>query len=213
MAEAELKVETREKMTKSGIKNLRLRGKIPGVYYTDGKESIPITVDVKDFKQLFSQKVNIFDLDFGKGESKPSIIREIQRDPVKGTIIHVDLYGVKTTEKVVIKVPINFVGIPVGVREMGGILEHPIRELEIQCLIKDVPSSLDVDVSEIGLNESIRAESLGFENIEILSDPNSLIAHVVPPKVEVEVVEEEEEVEGIEEEKEPDVKEETEKEE
>ena len=192
MAEAVLKVENREKMTKSGMKNLRLTGKIPGVYYTDGKDAIPIIIDIKDFYQLFTHKVNIFDLDFDKGEKKPSIVREIQRDPVSGDIIHVDLYGIKATEKIVIKVPIMIIGTPMGVKEMGGILEHPLRELEIQCMPKDVPDSVDIDVSGLELQESIRAEDLTLDKIEIISDPKILIAHVVPPKVEQEVTIEEE---------------------
>ena len=192
MAEAVLKVENREKMTKSGMKNLRLTGKIPGVYYTDGKDAIPIIIDIKDFYQLFTHKVNIFDLDFDKGEKKPSIVREIQRDPVSGDIIHVDLYGIKATEKIVIKVPIMIIGTPMGVKEMGGILEHPLRELEIQCMPKDVPDSIDIDVSGLELQESIRAEDLTLDKIEIISDPKILIAHVVPPKVEQEVTIEEE---------------------
>jgi len=202
MAEAVLKVENREKMTKSGMKNLRLTGKIPGVYYTDGKDAIPIIIDIKDFYQLFTHKVNIFDLDFDKGEKKPSIVREIQRDPVSGDIIHVDLYGIKATEKIVIKVPIMIIGTPMGVKEMGGILEHPLRELEIQCMPKDVPDSVDIDVSGLELQESIRAEDLTLDKIEIISDPKTLIAHVVPPKVEQEVTIEEELVAEDEEEEE-----------
>lgn len=202
MAEAVLKVENREKMTKSGMKNLRLTGKIPGVYYTDGKDAIPIIIDIKDFYQLFTHKVNIFDLDFDKGEKKPSIVREIQRDPVSGDIIHVDLYGIKATEKIVIKVPIMIIGTPMGVKEMGGILEHPLRELEIQCMPKDVPDSVDIDVSGLELQESIRAEDLTLDKIEIISDPKILIAHVVPPKVEQEVTIEEELVAEDEEEEE-----------
>ena len=202
MAEAVLKVENREKMTKSGMKNLRLTGKIPGVYYTDGKDAIPIIIDIKDFYQLFTHKVNIFDLDFDKGEKKPSIVREIQRDPVSGDIIHVDLYGIKATEKIVIKVPIMIIGTPIGVKEMGGILEHPLRELEIQCMPKDVPDSVDIDVSGLELQESIRAEDLTLDKIEIISDPKILIAHVVPPKVEQEVTIEEELVAEDEEEEE-----------
>ncbi len=209
MAEAVLKVENREKMTKSGMKNLRLTGKIPGVYYTSGKEAIPIIIDVKVFYQLFTHKVNIFDLDFDKGAKKPSIVREIQRDPVSGDIIHVDLYGIKATEKIIIKVPVMIIGTPIGVKEMGGILEHPHRELEIQCMPKDVPDSIEIDVSELELQDSIRAEDLTLDQIEIISDPKTLLAHVVPPKIEIEpTVEEElelEEEEVDEDEQEPEV--------
>jgi large subunit ribosomal protein L25 len=82
---------------------------------------------------------------------------------------------------------------------MGGVLEHPMREIEIECLPKDVPDGVDLDVSELGINERLRVEDIQLENIVILSDPKSLVAQVVPPKVEVveeeEVVAEEEELE------------------
>ena len=89
-----------------------------------------------------------------------------------------------------------------GVKEMSRILEHPLRELEIQCMPKDVPDSVDIDVSGLELQESIRAEDLTLDKIEIISDPKTLIAHVVPPKVEQEVTIEEELVAEDEEEEE-----------
>jgi large subunit ribosomal protein L25 len=199
MAEAELKVELREKQKKSGLKQLRREGKMPGVYYSDGEAAVLITLDLKAFQGLISRRVNIFDLDFGKGKKKPSIIREMQLDPISDDILHVDLYGIKTSEKIAIKVPINLVGTARGAKEMGGVLEHPMREIEIECLPKDVPDGVDLDVSELGINERLRVEDIQLENIVILSDPKSLVAQVVPPKVEVveeeEVVAEEEELE------------------
>ena len=191
MAEAEIKVELREKQTKAGLKQMRREGKMPAVFYTHGEKAVPITLDSKTFQGLISRRVNIFDLDFGKGKKKPSIIREIQLDPVEDVILHVDLYGIKTTEKVAIKVPINLIGTPVGVKEMGGVLEHPIREIEIECLPKEIPGSIDIDVTELSLNESKRVQDIQLENIAILTDPHALLAHVVPPKVEAEPVEEE----------------------
>ena len=190
MAEAELKVEKREKQSKSLLKQMRREGKMPGVFYTHGETAVPIAIDRKAFQGLLLRRVNLFDLDFGKGQKKPSIIREMQIDPIKGDIIHVDLYGIKTSEKVAIKVPLNFIGTPIGVKEMGGILEHPMREIEIECLPKDIPDRIDVEVGELAVHESLRVEDIELEKIKILTDTQALVANVVPPKVEVVEVEE-----------------------
>lgn len=195
MAASELKVEIREKASKAELKKMRREGKIPGIFYTQGDAATLISMDLRAFYKLVTRKVNVFDLDFGKGETKASIVREMQLDPIKGDILHVDLLGIKTTEKVNIKVPINLIGVPIGVKEQGGVLEHPFREIEIECFPRDIPSSIDVDVSGLDINDSLRVEDLNLENIDILSEPESLLAHVVPPKVEVEEVEEVEELE------------------
>jgi|Deesub1362B_J571_1020462.scaffolds.fasta_scaffold01146_10 large subunit ribosomal protein L25 len=197
MAEAVLKVQKREKQTKSYVKQLRRQGMVPGIYYAHGEEPIPIVLDLKELHRLASQEVNIFDLDFGEGERKPSIIKDVQYDPVKGTVIHVDMMGIKRTEKVTVTVPLHVVGTPVGVREMGGVLEHPLREVEIRCLPGDIPNALEVDVSHLKINEVIHIKDLQFEGIEIMEEPDTLVAQVLPPKVEAEVVEtvEEEEAE------------------
>jgi len=188
MAEAILKVEKREIKEKSYLKQLRKDEKIPGVFYVEGKESIPIIFGFREFRQLSSQHVNLFNLDFGKGKKRPSIIREIQYDPVQGSIVHIDFLGVDVTEKVVVRVPLNFIGVPIGAKEQGGVLEHPIRELEITCLPKDIPASIDVDVSNLQINQSLHAKDLKLENIELVSDPEIMLVHVVPPKVEKEAV-------------------------
>jgi len=186
--EAVLHVEKREMTTKAYLKRLRREGKIPGVYYTHGEEAIPVIIDAKELHQLVAQNVSIFQLSFGKGKRKPSILKEIQFDPIKGSVLHVDLMGVHKGEKVTITVPVNIVGVPIGVKEMGGVLEHPTREVEVRCLPSDIPSSLDVDVSHLKVHDAVRIKDLHFEGVEFTEDPETMIAQVLPPRVE-EVVE------------------------
>jgi len=193
MAVEVLKVEKREKKTKSYLKELRKFGKVPGVYYMQGGEAIPISLDLHGFRQMLIHRVNLFDLDFGKCKNKTSIIRDMQYNPITGAVIHVDLMGVKASEKIEIKVPLNLVGTPIGVKEEGGILEFVSRELEIACLPKDIPTSIDVDVAELKLNESIAVRDIPLENLELVSDEDMVIALVSPPRVEEEVVAEVEE--------------------
>ncbi len=202
MAKEVLNVEQRELGTHAYLKNLRKAGKVPGVYYTHGEAAIPIALDLHTFKKMVYHRINLFDLDFGKGKKKQSIIRELQYDPITDGIIHVDLMGISETEKVIIKVPINVVGIAIGVKEDGGILELPFREVEIECLPKDMPTGIDVDVTELHLNDGIYVRDLQLENMMLVSDEDMLIAHVLPPRVEVEV---EEVVEELAEGEEPEV--------
>lgn len=189
MAKEVLIVEQRDLGTHAYLKNLRKAGKVPGIYYTHGEEAVPIALDLHTFHQMVIHQINLFELDFGKGKKKQSIIRELQYDPITDIIIHVDLMGISETEMVVIKVPINVVGVAIGVREDGGILELPFREVEIECLPKDMPTSIDVDVTELHLNDGIYVRDLHLENMTAVSDEDMLIAHVLPPRVEVEVEE------------------------
>jgi large subunit ribosomal protein L25 len=192
MAKEVLKVEEREIKTKSYLKNLKKFGKIPAVYYRQGRKAIPITLDQHDFKMMISHRTNLFDLDFGKGKKRQSIIRELQYDPISNEIIHVDLMGIAASEKVIIKVPIKLIGTAIGVKEEGGILEHSNRELEIECLPKDMPTSIEVDVNNLRVNENIVVKDIHLENVSIVSDAEMLIAQVLPPRIEKEVIEVEE---------------------
>ncbi|HDI52203.1 50S ribosomal protein L25 [candidate division KSB1 bacterium] len=204
MAEAALQVEKRQKNTKSYLKQLRKSGKIPGVYYMHGKDSIPLIVNEKELRKLLTSNISVFTLNFGKGGRKSCVIREVQRDPVKGNILHVDLMGVKATEKIVVKVPIHLVGTPEGVKTEGGILEHHLREVEVECLPKEIPDSIEVDVSSLKIGDSILVKDIEPGNVEIVTDKEHLLATVVPPAVMPEVTPAEE-VEVEEELKEPEV--------
>ena len=188
--EAVLHVEKREKKTKAYLKQLRREGKIPGVYYTHGEEAVPVIINAKELHQLVAQNVSIFQLSFGKGEKWRSILKEIQYDPISGSVLHVDLMGVHKGEKVVITVPVNIIGTPIGVKEMGGVLEHPTRELEVRCLPENIPTSIDVDVSDLKVHDAIRIKDLDLPGIEFTEDQETMIAQVLPPRVE-EVAEEE----------------------
>lgn len=192
MAEAVIKADLREKGTKSQLKQIRKAGKIPAVFYSAHKDSILVTLDAKEFRHLLLAGVNIFDLVVGKGRKKACIVREVQVDPVTDEIVHVDLLGIKASEKVTMKVPIVLVGEAVGVKDFGGILEHQLREVEISCLPKDIPENIEVEISHLNIGDSVTIADLKVENVEFLTDPEHTIASVShPKKVEEEVPEEE----------------------
>ncbi|HDL18506.1 MAG TPA: 50S ribosomal protein L25 [Bacteroidetes bacterium] len=192
MAKDVLSVTEREIKSKSYLKGLRKEGKVPAVYYMHGHKPVSISLDAHIFAMMLSNNVNLFNLDFGRGRNKQSIIKEIQFDPISDEVIHVDLMGVKATEKIVIKVPINLIGTAQGVKDQGGILEHLIRELEVECLPKDMVTGIDVDISHLGMNDNFPAKDVPLENMVLITDENTVIARVFPPKVQAEEIEAEE---------------------
>ena len=125
----------------------------------------------------------------GEKEPKKCVIKEIQRDPVSGKFLHVDFLGVRMGEKITVTVPLVLNGTPAGVKS-GGIMEHLIRELEIECFPRHLPEKLEVDVSNLEIGDSIHVSNLKFENMAILDDPDSAVVVIEAPRVVVEEVEE-----------------------
>jgi large subunit ribosomal protein L25 len=112
------------------------------------------------------------------------LVKEMQRDPVQGSLLHVDLYAVDLTQTVEVAVPIHLSGKPKGV-EMGGVLEHPMREIEVECLPRAIPDAITVDVSELEIGDGIHVRDLALpEDVKLLSDPDLAVAHISTPTVE-----------------------------
>ncbi|NIM97882.1 MAG: 50S ribosomal protein L25/general stress protein Ctc [candidate division Zixibacteria bacterium] len=187
MKEIVLKARPREKVGKEYAKKLRRNGFIPAVVYGQGASSLALEIETKSFHALLRRGlgenvlVNLSISDHKDGEKKV-LIRETQRDPVKGDIIHVDFHEISLTRKLAIQVPIHLMGTPEGVKE-GGILQHVLRELEVECLPTAIPEKIEVDVNHLKIGDSIHVSDLRLEDVEILSDPHSSIVSVVPPTV------------------------------
>ncbi len=182
---------------KKALKNLRKGSTIPAVYYTGRREVRHIAVDAHDLSRKLSEEIAMLHL-VVDGEELPCIIREIQRDPVSERILHVDFFAVETGQKLRMNVAFHLIGTPEGIKQ-GGILEHAVREAQIECLPRDLPSHLDVDITHLQIGDSIHIEDLSYENITLLEDPHTLVAHVIPPRLEKEAAEVEEAAEGAEE--------------
>jgi large subunit ribosomal protein L25 len=227
MKEIVLKARHREKGGKEYAKKLRRGGFIPAVLYGPETPVLTLEIETKSFQALLrgglgENVIVTLLLDEKEDGQRKVLIREIQRDPVKGDILHVDFHQISLTKKLTIEVPIHLVGTPEGVNE-GGILQHVLRELEVECLPTAIPEKIEVDVSSLKIGDSFHVADLKVENAEILSDPKSSVVTVVPPTVFKEpevaaaVTEEEPEVIGEkkegeeEEEKEEEKKEEKEK--
>ena len=193
MEEITLKAQARS-VGKRALKQLRKEELVPAIYYTEHREVRHIAVNVLDFSRMISRGVPMLHLKLN-GEDLPCVIREIQRDPVDGRVLHIDFFGVEHGHKLRVTVPLHLTGSPVGIKE-GGILEHGYREVSIECLPRHLPAQLEVDVSELGIDDSLRIEDLSYENITLLDDPHTVVAHVLRPRLEKEIVEEEVEEEA-----------------
>jgi len=188
MAMQALKGARRSGIGKGVARKLRQTGSIPAVYYGRGEDPIVLTVVVKELEDVILKADGsnvIVDLKVdgdGSGDRK-ALIREIQRDPVGGHILHLDLQHISLTERITVEVPIVLTGIPIGVKDGGGILEHLLREVEVECLPTDIPSRLEIDVSALNIGDSLHVSDLKTEKATILTEGERPIAAVVPPTV------------------------------
>ena len=204
MKKPKLKVELRDNTGKESNKKFRREGMVPGVLYSPhDKENLILKVMTIDLSKLLSAKSHgLIDLEIDDGKKKVSrlaIIKDVQYNWLKKQIVHVDFYGVTLKEKLTLEVDIELIGEPIGIKE-GGILQVELRKVEIECLPSQMPDSLKADLSSLNIGEHISVGEMEIpEGVEVLTDPDRIVASVVHPTKIEEVVEEEEEVaEGVE---------------
>lgn len=190
MREVTIKAEIRTEFKKSISHQLRKKGKIPGIYYGSGEESIPISVSETVLKPIiFSSESCIINLEIpGKDKPLSCILKDVQYDPIFTNPIHFDLIALREGETIELEVSVILNGTSVGVKN-GGILQHSLHKLDIECLPQNIPSHIDIDISNLDIGDSFKVNDLKFEGIKILNDENAAIVNVVPPTVE-KVVEE-----------------------
>jgi large subunit ribosomal protein L25 len=188
MEEIILEAESRKELGRSKTKGLRSKGYIPAIVYAQGKESESIKVSTSTLLKVIHQHrienavISLKVKDGKKQKSLACIIKEIQYDPVKGGIMHLDFNEISLTKTIKINVPVTAKGEPIGVKQEGGSLEHVLWELEIECLPADIPKEIEVDVSQLNIGDSIHVKDLTVpSNIRILNDPDSIVLSVVAP--------------------------------
>ena len=183
-----LEAQPREAGTKNHARRVRREGKIPAVVYGAGKDSTPVTVDPRHVLRILrsdSGHNSIFDLALD-GERAKAMIVDWQYEPIKGHLLHIDLKRIAMDKALRVSVPIVLQGVPIGVKTEGGILEHILREVEIECLPGDIPSHIDVDVSELTFGKVLRVSDLPKnEKLKFISEANQPVAHVTSVKEEV----------------------------
>jgi large subunit ribosomal protein L25 len=182
------------KFNKNAARRVRVSGKIPAVVYGAGQDSVAVAVDPRVITKILhsdSGHNTIFDLNVTGSSVVKAMIVDWQREPIKGNLLHIDLKRIAMDKAMRVSVPIQLVGVPVGVKAGGGILEHVLREVEIECLPGDIPSHLDVDVTNLELHGVIHVSDLPHSgSIKFLGDEDATVAHVTVIKEEVAAVEE-----------------------
>ena len=188
MAIVTLKSTRRDGVGKGVARRLREAGNVPAIYYGRGEEPVALTLQVKELETLIHGSAGsnvIVDLkvEGAAAADRKAILREIQRHPVRGNILHVDLQHISLSERITVEVPVVLVGVPTGVKDGGGILEHLLREVEVECLPTDIPEKLTVDVSNLNIGESVHVSDLVIGNVEVRTEAARTVATVVPPTV------------------------------
>lgn len=186
-----LTIEKREAAHK--LKKLRAEGKIPAVFYSGKEPTTSIALSKKDFEKVWKEagESSVIELS-GIGDNKEALIHDVDIDPVSGDVVHADFYIIEKGKKVVVKVPIEFDGIPPAVKELGGTLVKVIHELEIEVLPKDLPHNIVVDVSSLSDFESrIFVKDIQLpDGVTSLLNPDDAVALVSEVVEEKEVVSE-----------------------
>ena len=184
-----LEAQPREAGTKNHARRVRQGGKIPAVVYGAGKDAKPVTVDPRHVLRILrsdSGHNTIFDLALAGGENTKAMIVDWQYEPIKGHLLHIDLKRIAMDRVLRVSIPITLQGVPAGVKTEGGILEQILREVEIECLPGDIPSHIDVDVSELTFGKVLRVTDLPHNpKLKFLTEANQPVAHVTSVKEEV----------------------------
>jgi large subunit ribosomal protein L25 len=204
-----IKGEIRKELGKNACRRLRKKGKLPGILYGNNMENIPIIVEKKEIQKILKSETGentIFKIALNS-QTYDVIIKDLQKDPVFYDPIHVDLYHIAMDKPIEVTVPITLKGEAIGVKSEGGFIDFVTREIEIRCLPKNIPEYIEVDISDLHINQALKIEDIKVPSgIEILEDPDVVIVHIsAPEEEEVKVEEEKEETLFAEEPEQPEV--------
>jgi large subunit ribosomal protein L25 len=190
MAEINLKVQKRTEFKRSISKESRKKGFIPGVFYGHDIEPTPIIASESDMRPLiYTSESRVINLSIeGEDSSRSCIIKDIQFDPIKNRPIHFDLLALTAGEKITLEVNVILKGSAIGVKD-GGVLQHTLYKLEVECLPQNIPPQIEVDVTNLSIGDSVKVGDIKLEGIEILNDAGASVVSVVPPAVDKEAEE------------------------
>jgi len=190
-----LKATKRTEVGSGAVRKLRAKGLVPATLYGGKKDAANITFDRREFEALQRNHLGehaVLNLEFEDSSlNSPALLKVIERHPLRGTITHMDLQRVRLDERIQTTVPIEILGQPKGVVE-GGVLDHQLRDVEIECLALDIPQSIQLDVRELGMDESLHVSDLvAPENVTLVTDQERAVVAVHPPRAAAAATEEE----------------------
>jgi len=188
VGDSSLAVEIRQDTGKGVARKLRAAGRMPAVLYGHGRDSVSLSLNTHDLESLLKKSdagINtLMDLQ-GEGKLQGAIvlIKELQRHPVRATLVHADLFEVKADEKLTVTVPIHLLGTAAGVK-LGGIMEQTMREIELACLPNAIPDSIEIEVNAMELGDALHVSDLTIPvGCEKTVEDSTTVAHVVAPKL------------------------------
>lgn len=184
MREIPISIERRQEVGKGFARRARMAGQIPAVVYGPEVDPIPVAVEERAFRASMKTATSssILNLTLDGKETK-AVVRDLQRDPITNRVLHIDFHAISMNRPINVAVPIQFTGEPIGVKVDGGIMQTTMRELEISCLPTNIPDELIIDVSELGIGDSIHVKDVELENVEILAELRRTIVVISAPTV------------------------------
>ena len=186
MSTATLSATLRSESGKGAARALRRAGSVPAVIYGHKRQPMSLAIPTRELERLLervSAETTVVELSID-GKVSRTLIREIQKHPFKKQLVHVDFLELVAGEMITVNVPLVIVGVSVGVRSFGGILDQTMRELEVTVDPSSIPNHIDVDVSELGVGDSIHVRDLKLPaGVTVLDDPDASVVVVAAPKV------------------------------
>lgn len=191
MATVSLSANSRDLTGKGAARTLRSQGQVPAVIYGHGRDPQPLALNARDLDKMLSHiqaESTVIEVSVG-GQTAKTLIREIQRHPIKRQILHVDFQALVAGEKVTVSIPIVLVGIPEGVRLEGGVLDQTLRELEIEVDPSNIPDRVELDITSMVIGDSKHVSDLSVPaGVEVLDDPETSVAVLAAPRAVIEEV-------------------------
>ena len=187
--EARLVAETREARGKNHARRVRGAGRLPAVVYGgDTLGGQPVAVDPKELMRILHSESGVntlIELALDGGASGRVLVKEFQLDPISGDLLHVDFYRLAMDKLLTVTVPVSLNGEAAGVKQQGGLVDFVTREVQVECMPSEIPEHIEVDISELLIGDGIRLRDQ-IEGVvwKPVSDPDTLLVHVLPPKVE-----------------------------
>lgn len=190
--DATLEAVKRDGRGKNEANRLRAAGRIPAVVYGARKDNqapqgVPVAVDPKAVLRILHSDAGantLINLKLDGGESRV-MVKEYQLDPITHQLLHADFYQLAMDKEITVTVPVVLKGEPRGVKSQGGLLDFVTREIQVQCLPTDIPEHIDVDVTELLLNQSVRLRDLAQDaKWKAITDGDTMLVHIVMPKAE-----------------------------
>ena len=195
MESASLRARSRTETGSRAARRIRRSAAIPAVLYGAGDEPQPIQIDARELSALLNQGLSENTLvtlliDDEKKADRVTLIREVQRDPIRGELRHIDFVQVDLKQEITVEVPIRLIGDSVGAK-MGGIVEQRLHHVEIRCLPTEIPEHFELDITHLAIGESCHVSDLATAGFDVHTDAARTVVSVAPPRVKEEVVEEE----------------------